>query len=449
MAKVRQRSAAAGPHGASDVVYRPEAAQDEARLETGRSPAEKKKKRILYVEYSSDGSIGGSHHSLLHLIKDLDRTRYDPLVVFYRSHALVPEFERCACEVLFTGQPSALDIRKRLRQSGVDKLVKPVVFLLLLYQKIRNLVRRLLIPSLKSARLLVSKRIHLVHLNNSLFHAQEWMLAARMTGRKCVVHHRGYGAGRREVRYLCRLADAIICISDDIRKDLLALGAFPATKLSTIHNGIDVEQFRSAAGRAGQSVRAEFGVPCSAPLIGIVGNLMESKGQHIAIQALPTLLQEFEGLRCLIVGRPPGNVEDQRFHEYLTDLVRTNDLEQVVTFTGYRSDVARIMGALDVVVHAAIKPEAFGRVILEAMAMGKPVIATNLGGPREIIEDDVSGFLVPAGDPAALADALRPLLRDPARRTAVGMHARRRATERFSAAALTKKVEGIYNSLLN
>ena len=117
-------------------------------------------------------------------------------------------------------------------------------------------------------------------------------------------------------------------------------------------------------------------------------------------------------------------------------------------WTGYIADPLPLVASLDAVIHAAVEPEPFGRVVLEAMALGRPVVATNLGGPLEIIEDGVSGFLVRAGDPPAMAEKIIALLADPALREKLRAGALAQARERFGIEAYIRRIEGAYEDAL-
>lgn len=119
-----------------------------------------------------------------------------------------------------------------------------------------------------------------------------------------------------------------------------------------------------------------------------------------------------------------------------------------VVFAGFREDVPELMQLLRVVVHASVTPEPFGRVIAEAMAMGKPVVATNAGGPLEIIEDGANGYLVPAGEPEAMARPIVRLLTDVGHAARIGHRARETAEARFSADTHARLVEEVYAELL-
>ena len=288
----------------------------------------------------------------------------------------------------------------------------------------------------------------MIHLNNAIPAGQEWLLAAKLSGCKCITHQRGYGYERARDRVLGRYFDAIICISEDVRKDLVARRVRNA-RLVSIHNGIDVEEFSAERKKDKEEILEELKLPPGSKLVGIIANIMDWKGHHVVIRAIHLLAEKYGDLRCLIVGEVSLFGADQSVLGELRRLVRTCALEKRVIFTGYRDDIPDIMHMLDIVIHASVKPEPFGRVILEGMAARKPVVATNIGGPCEIIEDEKSGFLVPPGDAVALAGTIERLLvdRDLARK--IGEAGWHRVREEFSSRRMVSRVQGLYEKVLS
>jgi glycosyltransferase involved in cell wall biosynthesis len=171
-------------------------------------------------------------------------------------------------------------------------------------------------------------------------------------------------------------------------------------------------------------MRAKLGLPPDGPLIGMVGRLQRWKGMHVFIDAMAQVHCSRPDARAVIVGG--AHETEPRYADELRAQVRARGLEGVVTFAGFRTDVAEWMQAMDVFVHASER-EPFGIVVIEAMALGKPVIAGSEGGPAEIIEDGVNGVLVPYGDDGSLAHAILRYLDDHAFASRLGAAARIRA----------------------
>ena len=151
-------------------------------------------------------------------------------------------------------------------------------------------------------------------------------------------------------------------------------------------------------------------------------------------------------MRFIIIGAALFG-EDQ-YEQEVRRLVSQLEIEDVVEFAGFRADVKQAISELDLVVHASTKGEPFGQVIIEGMAAGKPVVATNGGGVPEIVEDGNTGILVPMGDAAAMASAICRILADPVLARAMGMRGRKRVTEHFSVTQTARRVEAVYGEMM-
>ena len=214
----------------------------------------------------------------------------------------------------------------------------------------------------------------------------------------------------------------------------------PRRPVEVVHPGIDLDRFDRERLPSPPDARARLGLPAEGPLVGIVARLQRWKGVHVLVEALPRALQSHPDLHCAVVGGAhdlePG---------YATFLKRTVDelgLTERVTLAGRQPDVAPWLQAMDVVVNASAE-EPFGLTIVEAMALGKPVVVTAAGGPPEIVHDSVDGLLVPPGDTEALADAITRLLGDPDLAARLGAAGRRRAGHFSSRRYATRFVEAL------
>jgi glycosyltransferase involved in cell wall biosynthesis len=216
-----------------------------------------------------------------------------------------------------------------------------------------------------------------------------------------------------------------------------------ARRFVTIYDGIDVSRFATGGGAA---VRRELGIPATAPCVGIVGHVQRWKGQLLVADAVARARRHVPGLRCLVVGGV--HRLGAEYAERLKERIAAPDLAGHVMVTGARRDVAACMDAMDVVIHASDR-EPFGRVVLEAMAAGRPVIAPREGGPLEIVVDGETGLLVPPRDADALAGAIVSLVNDPARRTAMARAARARVTAVFDIHQHMRAVEAVFEDVLS
>jgi glycosyltransferase involved in cell wall biosynthesis len=170
------------------------------------------------------------------------------------------------------------------------------------------------------------------------------------------------------------------------------------------------------------------------PVIGVFGRIINWKGQHVVLDALGRL----PGVHALLVG---DEREDPAYVARLRDQVARLGLGDRVRFTGFRRDVMSAMAAVDVVVHSSVAPEPFGRVIVEGMLVGRPVIATVGGGVGEIIDDGVNGLLVPPGDAGALARAIAALLANAERASALAAAGRQKAVASFANSGLLGELD--------
>ena len=212
-----------------------------------------------------------------------------------------------------------------------------------------------------------------------------------------------------------------------------------------VYPGVDLDRFDPAKLGAPADLRRKLGLPLSGPLIGIVGRLQRWKGMHTLIAAMPDLVREFPDIHCVIVG---GRHEaEPEYEEFLERQIASLRLEAKVTMAGLQQNVPEWMQAMDVVVHCSDN-EPFGIVVIEAMALGKPVVAGAEGGPAEIIPSDEHGFLAPYDDPRAVAAAVSRCLNSPEEARAIGQNAKVRARQ-FSVESYAKNFIGSVIELLS
>jgi len=202
----------------------------------------------------------------------------------------------------------------------------------------------------------------------------------------------------------------------------------PSVQTRLLYNGTPVREVADSDARA---ARAELGVNDGDLLIGVFGRLQRWKGQDVFVEAAGAVARARPRTKFAIVGGSVFGLEPE-FLEGLKKRVRDLGLTDRLVFTGFRTDVPRLMAACDIVCHTTRVPEPFGLVIVEAMALGRPVIATAGGGPSEIIATEAHGVLVARDDPAALAGAITALVDDPERRRVLGANARELVRRQFS-----------------
>ncbi len=238
-----------------------------------------------------------------------------------------------------------------------------------------------------------------------------------------------------------RLSAKSIAVSEACRLNLLR-SRIPASKVVTVYNGIDLHQFKEDPN--GPSVREELGISSGAKVIGLLGQPLPEKGHSFFIEAAAEVVRVFPETRFLIV----GYVYPSAYQRSLENLVNNLYLHQHVLFTGWRGDVPRVMAAVDVLVHARITPEPAALVLLEAMAMGKPVVCSATGGSPELVLDRVTGILVPPRDSRAIAEGVLHLLRNPDLADQMGRNGRKRVEETFALDTQTRKVCDVFAEVM-
>ncbi len=397
--------------------------------------------RVLYCEGNTDGTIGGSYFSLLFLIQGLKGSRYRPYVVFHRANRLQPRFVEAGADV------RVLEKRPPFRCGVVDSafgrrhpvLVAPTR----LFQRALNFAR-FLASVFERAVLLRRLRVGLLHLNNSVTRSHEWMLAALLTRTPCVVHERGINERFSFLaRRLAPRAAAVVCISNAVRTNLVEYGVAEAN-LRVIQNGLDPAQV--APRRSPEDVRRSLGIDPRRRVIGLVGNIKAWKGQEVVVRALPAIIARVPETVCLFVGS--ASEPDRGYEAGLRELISRLGLDRHVVFTGYCEHVADFLNVMEVPLHASILPEPFGRVLLEAMAMRKPMVGSRAGAVPEIIEHGVTGYTFAPGDSNELASYVIDLLERPSAARAFGEAGYARLLERFSIAANVSRTVRLYDGLL-
>lgn len=227
-----------------------------------------------------------------------------------------------------------------------------------------------------------------------------------------------------------------------VSRDAVAAQAllWPRRRVELVYPGADLAVFDPGRLPPPASMRHKLGLPVEGPLIGTVARLQEYKGIHVLVNAMPLVIRRHPQARCVIVG---GEVDcEPDYPGRLRELIDGLGLADRVRMVGQQRNAAEWMQAMDVVTHTSNR-EPFGIVVVEAMALGKPVVAGSEGGPAYIITPGVNGLLAPYGDAVSLADAIVRLLDDPDLATRLGAAARARAEE-FST---TNYRQGVYKAL--
>lgn len=371
---------------------------------TGAPPA-----RVLYLIV--DLTVGGAEDHLLSLARNLDKARFLPVVCCIgRKGPIGAEIEAAGVRVEELG---------KLRKGGFDREVVPLL---------RALIRR--------------ERIDLVHAH--MYHANLYgRLAAFREGIPAVISvHNTYVRPKILRRFLngwlARRTPFLLAGSEAIRDDIVKYDGVPPGKIHVIPYGVDAEKFHCAFSR--EEVREKLGLPKDRFIVGTVGRLEEQKGQKYLIEAAGRLRREGREATLLIVGS--GREEDR-----LREQAMREGVGDAALFLGTRRDLPELFRAMDVFAFPSLW-EGFPIALLSAMAAGLPVIVTPVGGVPEVVEDGTNGLIVPAGDPAALAAAIRRVHEDPVGASVLGGAAEATIRNRYSHRTTARRIMEIYEQVL-
>jgi D-inositol-3-phosphate glycosyltransferase len=218
-----------------------------------------------------------------------------------------------------------------------------------------------------------------------------------------------------------------ISLTQGMKENVLSYTRMPREKVKVVPLGINLEQFDPSHYNKNES-RTFFGLPLDGHTIGVLGRLDKLKGQHILLHAVPDVVKQHPNVLFLIAGDETAG--EYGYKEYLMKLCRQLAIEPFVKFLPFTEDVPQLMAALDVFVLPSFS-ETFGLVVVEAMAMERPIIATNAGGVPEIITDGKTGLLIKPHDATEVARAIHRVLSDSALRLSLGHFAREEALKRY------------------
>ena len=240
---------------------------------------------------------------------------------------------------------------------------------------------------------------------------------------------------RLMIALLNRYASRVVVVSESLRDEWSSRTSLDPAKISVIHNGIEMTE----APRQGDAIRRELGIGSDHPVVTTVAVLRPGKGIDILLEAAVRVIRTLPDAVFVVVGDGPMREQWRRLSDDL-------GIAASIRWTGFRRDVPAILDASDLFALPTLA-DAFPTVVLEAFAAGVPVVASDVGGIPEIVEDGLTGQLIPAGDPAALAEAITTVLQDDAWRTRAAGAARQRVERDFSTRAWFSRLDELYASV--
>ena len=349
-------------------------------------------------------TLGGIERVVVDLSLGLDRRRFDPVV------CCLDRLGELAGVLAEEGVPVVLERRR----PGFD------------WRLFYRLALRLR-----------SLRVDVLHMHNctALFYG----VAALLGGVRRLVYteHDRIFPPRKVVawvhRAFARATSGLCAVSEDVRRRLERFDGIDPRRVTVVFNGVDGRRFHP--GLASAEARRELGIG-GGPVAGLIGRLSPEKDHSLAFQALRVLAQRFPGVVLLVVGDGPLRAR-------LPEEARSAGVADRVRFLGARNDIPRIMAVLDLLVLSS-RTEGLPVAPIEAMAAGRPVVVTDVGGCREVVADGETGYVVPPRDAEALAEAMGRILEDPDLRTRFGAAGRERFQRFFSLEAMIHNYQEIY-----
>lgn len=378
---------------------------------------------VLYL--SLYGTIGGAERALLELLGELDRTRFVPLVVLGEDGPLAAELRSRGIEVVVERFPSP----------SLHRLAWPPTLVRL--ARAAGSIRRL--ARARGARIL--------HCGDVL--GLMLLIAARPRGARLVYQLHYLGGAPRRLALACLAVpavDRLLAVSTNQPSRLGPVPALLARRTRVVPPGIRAGSF---AGGDRRTLRDALGLAGATPLVGLVARYDTWKGHAVFLEAATRIAAQRPEVRFAMVG---GGLNDaqlphvRRYRDAVLGRRRHLGLEQTVAVLDHRDDVPAVLAGLDVLVCPS-EDEPFGMIVLEALAAGTPVVASDSGGPAEILEHGRSGLLFRTGSAEALADAVLRILDEPALGERLAAEGRRRLQSAFTSARYARDVEAIYAAL--
>jgi len=403
---------------------------------------------------SHSSELYGAQRSLLRLIAKIDLKKYDPFVIFPNRGPLFDQIESLGISSFIVSRPLFIfneGIRNRLFRliDGISRYVlKWIIYIikltLLLNKQKPDLVY---VNTIAYSSPIISAKILRMPV---LLHMRESIVYLTMNDLDLVYEnfeHLTYAylnlaniLTKLRLFFIIKFTDKFICVSEATKK-LLDERNIDPYRIIVIYNGVNVDWFKPSKQF---KKRMEMNIDCKELLIGFIGQLVSIKGVDDFIKTAIIIRKKKKNCKFLIVG---GSLESDYYKKKILPLLFKNNLRKYIIFTGYVEDVREYLSAIDIFVNTS-RIEPFARVNLEAMAMEKPIVATNAGGNPEAILDGKTGYITPVGDPIILAKRVLELINNKDLMEKFGKAGRERVEKNFTIEHYYKGVERVIDQLL-
>ena len=370
-------------------------------------------KNILFIHHNAS-AYGGGEESLFLLLSKLDRTKFNPILL-------------CTSEGVLFEKVKSLGIEVKVIDAAYIRQIGRFKFLLLLY---------------RLCLFVKKQKIKLIHIN-SLGKLHYLTLFCKLIGIRSVYHLRSLlviKAISKRTCFIMNCSNKIIAHCKHMKKAAIEKG-IKDRKITIVYNGIDTEKFNPEI--SGDKFRIKFNIDESTCLIGMIARIVPWKGCDDFIKAAAEVIKVIPNSKFVIVGEAPERV----YLDKLIKLSRKLKREEKIIFTGLYSDMLDVYGSLDLFVLPSWE-EPFGRVILEAMSMAKPIVATNTGGTPEQIFNNVTGILVPPKDHISLANGIIKILQNRKMAEKMGIAGRKWVEKCFGINQYVTGIENLYKNLI-
>lgn len=363
---------------------------------------------ILFIHGVS--AIGGSERDLLSLIKNLSPLKYFPIVICPDKGPLYAELKK-------------LDIKIEILNIPPWRKGKYILSIPIAIYRIRKIIAK--------------NNIDLIHVND-FWYFPITFLAARPFNIPVITHIRQEIEVPKIKKYWLSYSDMLLPVSNSIKNTILMSG-IQDSRIMTLYSGLDIEHIPNVDAE----MRRILNINSDQPVIGTVATIDPRKGYEYLIEALAEIKKNYGDIKCVIVGDG-----DSTYKSKLGMLSKRLGVSDNIVYVGFQHNVYPYISMMDIFVLPSIM-EGFGIVILEAMAMSKPIVATKVGGIPEIVADNITGILIEPKDPISLASAILSILDDSEKRSLMGMAGRKRVELFFSIKVTIKTLEEVYENILN
>jgi len=369
----------------------------------------KKTQIVFLIDYLKHK--GGAEKNLFDIVTGLDKEKFECIVMSMQSGDMLDQVRESGIEAY------DLNIKRIYSPIAIFKEIK--LYFFLRKRKINILVT--------------------YHESSDFIGA----LVGKMAGVKLISSRRdmGFRLNKRHIsiyKHINKLFDKIITVSDAVKQIIYERENVPLEKMITIYNGVDIERFQIDVDI--NKYKQELGIPLDSKVIGTVGNIRHIKGTDIFIGSIPGIVKKFDNVYFLIVGKYE---QADIYYQQLKQQIEKNNISDRVIFTGKRIDIPELLQIMDVVVFPS-RSEGFSNAIIEAMAAGKPVIATDVGGNKEVINSGKDGIITPDCNLTMIESAIKLLLSDEDMNKHIRENVKNKIINYFSLKKMNKNVEKLY-----